>query len=175
MHWDENFRRVVGIGNEVRDGRSDCWIIAIKGSTHLSQTDFAILHPSLMSWFMKTMVNPWRATQLTIHSSLEYFKRVLPETQTAGTYWVDQGVLDSDVLLEGGLANKHRPEDKWITARLKIPNEFWLQVASCFRRATNDLPKDVNGKQLVGVVTCAPGEEVWTHMKVQTVPTGLSA
>lgn len=62
MHWPENFKRICDIGEEARNGGALCWMLTIKGSTHLSQTDFAILYPHWMSFFMKTIVNPKRAS-----------------------------------------------------------------------------------------------------------------
>ncbi|KAI1771772.1 platelet-activating factor acetylhydrolase, isoform II-domain-containing protein [Hypoxylon cercidicola] len=164
MHWPDNFERLGGFVRETRDSGAPCWMITIKGSTHLSQTDFAILYPRWMSIFMKTMVNPRRAMYLTVNSSLEFLNRVLPPEVTRGNDWMDEGLLRTKPLNE--LPRDHRPDDKFMASRLKIPNELRL-------RARNWLPRkpkmpvvatDIRGKPLIGLVNfIAPGDEVWLH------------
>jgi platelet-activating factor acetylhydrolase len=168
MHWPENFDRVASICKEAKDAGAPSWMLTIKGSTHLSQTDFAVLYPRWMSWFAKTLCNPQRAVYLTINSSLEFLKKVLPAQQVFANAWVDEGILQSETLTPTDtLPADYKPEAKWMAARLRIPNEFRLRIMSWFRRRTPkdpELPKDANGNPLVGVVTWAPGKEVWMHM-----------
>ncbi|KAK6833596.1 Platelet-activating factor acetylhydrolase [Apiospora arundinis] len=164
MHWQDNFERMVGIGEETRGSGSPCWMMTIKGSTHLSQTDFAVLYPTWMSWLGKTLVNPRRAIYLTVNSSLEFLKRTLPESQKTGNLWPDEGILDTTPLeTHDSVPADYRPQDKWIAARLKVPNELRLRVMNWFRGIPKSAPKDANGKPLVGVITRALGDEVWMH------------
>ncbi|KAK8136815.1 phospholipase A2 [Apiospora sp. TS-2023a] len=165
MHWQANFERMVEIGNETRGNGSPSWMMTIKGSTHLSQTDFAVLYPTLMSWLGKTLVNPRRAIYLTVNSSLEFLKRTLPENQTVGNLWPDEGILDTTPLgTHDSVPADYRPHDKWIAARLKVPNELRLRLMNWFRGTPNSAPKDANGKPLVGVITRSLGDEVWMHI-----------
>ncbi|KAK6849504.1 hypothetical protein PG995_013337 [Apiospora arundinis] len=158
MHWQDNFERMVGIGEETRGSGSPCWMMTIKGSTHLSQTDFAVLYPTWMSWLGKTLVNPRRAIYLTVNSSLEFLKRTLPESQKTGNLWPDEGILDTTPLeTHDSVPADYRPQDKWIAARLKVPNELRLRVMNWFRGIPKSAPKDANGKPLVGVITRALG------------------
>ncbi|KAL7620725.1 hypothetical protein AAE478_009723 [Parahypoxylon ruwenzoriense] len=165
MYWPENLVRIGDIIREASDGGALCWMMTIKGSTHLSQTDFAVLYPHWMSFFMKTIVNPRRAVYLTVNSSLEFLNRVLPPELTAGNAWIDEGILQTKVLAEGELPREHRPDDKWMASRLRIPNELWLRMSSWYR--WRDKPPvvatDINGKLLLGLVNFAPGSEVWMH------------
>ncbi|KAI1798760.1 platelet-activating factor acetylhydrolase, isoform II-domain-containing protein [Daldinia bambusicola] len=165
MHWPENFKRLCDIEEEARDGGARCWMLTIKGSTHLSQSDFAILYPHWMSFFVKTMVNPKRAVGLTVNSSLEFLTQVLPPEFTAGNSWIDEGILRTKVLTTDKLPHEHRPDSKWMAARLRIPKELRIRTTNWFRRKAkvSAVATDTKGKPLIGLVNFPLGSEVWMH------------
>ncbi|KAI1464144.1 platelet-activating factor acetylhydrolase, isoform II-domain-containing protein [Daldinia caldariorum] len=150
---------------KTRDGGAHYWMLTIKGSTHLSQFDFAILYPHWMSFFMKTMVNPKRAVGLTVNSSLEFLTRVLPLELTAGNSWIDEGILRTKVLVADELPHEHRPDSKWMASRLRIPNELRTRTSNWFRRKAkaSAVATDIKGKPLIGLVNFPLGSEVWMH------------
>ncbi|KAI0881523.1 platelet-activating factor acetylhydrolase, isoform II-domain-containing protein [Annulohypoxylon maeteangense] len=166
MHWPENFERLSDIAREAKDGGAFCWMMTIKGSTHLSQTDFAILYPRWMSIFMKTVVNPRRAVYLTVNSSLEFLSRVLPPESIAGNAWVNEGILQTRALIADELPLGHRPDNKWMASRLRIPNELWIRTTHWFqpRSKTSMVATDVKGRPLISLANYAPGSEVWMHV-----------
>jgi platelet-activating factor acetylhydrolase len=166
MHWPENFDAVSNICKETRNAGVPCWMMTVKGSTHLSQTDFAVLYSRWMSWFAKNVINPRRAILLTVNPSLEFLKKVLPKEQTFGNSWIDEHVLDTQSLsLKDSLPGDHKPEEKWIAARLRIPNEFRLRIMSWFQRTPKTkVPTDASGKPLAGIITRQLGDEVWMHV-----------
>ncbi|KAM7219285.1 platelet-activating factor acetylhydrolase [Rhypophila decipiens] len=179
MHWTENFDRVRSICREaharraliVTSGSSHVWMTTIRGSTHLSQTDFAVLYPNWMSLLMKTIVNPQRAIYITVHSALEFLKATLPDEQTRfNQHWADE-----QLLLNSSSAAASRHDDKWVAARLKIPNEFSLRLRSWWSRrrwslqrvASDDdpnVPRDASGKPLAGLLNWGAGKEIWVHL-----------
>ncbi|KAI5865859.1 platelet-activating factor acetylhydrolase, isoform II-domain-containing protein [Durotheca rogersii] len=165
MYWAENFERLGDIASEAKSGGAACWMMTVKGSTHLSQTDFAVLYPRWVSLFMKTLVNPRRAVYLTVNASLEFLNRILPPEFTVRCGWADEGILRTKTLLVNELPREHRPEDKWMASRLRIPHELRLRVASWCRwgRRASIVPTDVKGRRLEGLVTHAPGSEIWMH------------
>ncbi|KAK4176118.1 putative acetylhydrolase [Triangularia setosa] len=166
MHWTENFERVEQICHEARDGGVPCWMTTIRGSTHLSQTDFAVLYPNWMSVLMKTIVNPKRAIYLTVHSALEFLKITLPPQQTRfKKSWVDdQLLIKADPGVEVKLDN--RPNDKWVAARLKIPHEFRLRLKSTVKpKKGSSVPRDASGKPLKGLLSWGVGQEIWCHQR----------
>lgn len=164
MHWQANFERVASIGKETHENGYPCWMMTIKGSTHPSQTDFAVLYPHCMSWLAKTAIHPRRAIGLTVGSTLEFLKRVLPQHQ-ASRGWADEGVLRMAPLTANISPHaEYRPTEKWIGARLRIPHEPRLRARRWFRRYPKDVPVDTNGKPLVGVVPFSRGDEIRMHM-----------
>jgi platelet-activating factor acetylhydrolase len=165
MHWTDNFQRLVDICNEARSNSAPCWMLTIKGSTHLSQSDFGVLYPHSMSLLMKTLVHPRRAVYLTVNASFEFLQKVLPPQQTLSNDWPDEGILSTKNLITDKLPSGYKPADRWMAARLKIPNEFCLRLKRRFERKPK-VPKvatDIDGKPLVGIVNFPPGKEVWMH------------
>jgi platelet-activating factor acetylhydrolase len=156
MHWAENFECVEQVCNEAREAGTLSWMTTIRGSTHLSQTDFAVLYPNWMSLLIKTIVDPERAIYLTVNSALEFLKLTLPATQTrfAGA-WADEQLL-SRADSETKVVSDHRPDDKWVAARLKIPNEFSMRLRSMLRwNASLASPK--------ALVNQGVGNGMWCH------------
>ncbi|PSR94172.1 platelet-activating factor acetylhydrolase, isoform II-domain-containing protein, partial [Coniella lustricola] len=179
MHWKDNYDKVTQICSEAQTGSGLCWMLTVKGSTHLSQTDFSVLYPRWMSLFMKTLINPLRGIYLTVAPTLEFLKIVLPPAQTT-TYdtsgWVDDGLLRQAKPADE-ISLDHKPDEKWIAARLKIRHEFRRRLQSWWKRATlstyfgrwkrtaiEDVPRDKEGNLLFGLGTWGPGEEMWVHM-----------
>lgn len=165
MHWPENFDAVFDICQQTRDTGVPCWMLTVKGSTHLSQTDFAVLYYRWMSYLAKNVIHSRRAVLITVNSSLEFLKNVLPKDHTFGNSWVDEGILHTESLTTDELPKDHKPSEKWTAARLRIPNEFRLRIKSWSRRTPKEhVPKDASGKPLAGVITHRLGDEVWMHM-----------
>ncbi|KAK2596946.1 hypothetical protein N8I77_012826 [Diaporthe amygdali] len=174
MHWRENYNKIEDICKEAAQNDALCWMTTVRGSTHMSQTDFAVLFPKWMDLFIKTLIHPLRGIYLTIAPTLEFLKIVLPPTQTSSydtSNWVDDGLLlkshpDSQISVE------HRPDEKWTAARLKIDNEFQVRLqslwAQTWRKRKNaeaaNVPRDARGRPLFGLKTWGPGEEMWVHM-----------
>lgn len=175
MHWQANFDKVTEICKEAAQGNNLCWMLTMRGSTHLSQTDFAVLYPRWMSFLMKTLIHPFRGIYLTIAPTLEFLKIVLPPAQTTSydtSGWVDEGLLrNTSPVAE--VPVEHKPDEKWIAARLKIQNEFMVRLKRWWNatwyghvrgKAPEEVPRDKDGNPLYGLQTWGPGEEVWVHM-----------
>ncbi|OAA40593.1 phospholipase A2 [Metarhizium rileyi] len=169
MHWKENFERVVGFCQEARESKTLCWMLTIVGSTHLAMTDFAVLYPHWMSFFMKSMVNPLRACSLTIATSLEFLSLTLPPAHIKHKTWVDEGLLLSAPAPsepEEALREDHAPDYKWVAVRLKIPNEFTKRLKAWCRRFWRAvICAAVEGDALGnGLHDYTEQDELWTHI-----------
>lgn len=187
MHWEENYNKVATICAEAKQSRALCWMLTVRGSTHLSQTDFAVLYPRFMSVFFKTLINPLRGIYLTVAPSLEFLKIVLPPAQTTAYYdtsgWADEGLLRSRSHPDNQVSHSHKPDEKWTAARLKVDHElrlrtkmWWNEVFSWKREGgqkrqcgastvvPEGVPRDQKGRPLFGLENWGPGEEIWVHM-----------
>ncbi|KAM0335437.1 hypothetical protein ACHAQA_000483 [Verticillium albo-atrum] len=168
MHWDDNFNRLVNLCHEAREENPEAlvWMLTIRGSTHLSQTDFAVLYSTWMDLLAKTLVNPMRAIYLTIAPSLEFLKMTLPQEQSANDLWIDEQILktmQAPAKPQAAMGQEHRPSDKWIAVRLKVDNEVSLRARSWFRRKTKALGREGSDDVSGGLMDWEKGDEVWMH------------
>ncbi|KAH7375231.1 platelet-activating factor acetylhydrolase [Plectosphaerella cucumerina] len=185
MHWQANFDRLVGLCEEAREEKPDAlaWMMTIRGSTHLSQTDFAVVYSGWMDILAKNMVDPLRALYLTAATSLEFLKLTLPATHRARELWLDEGILKSIPPLapnpgeEEGLQD-HRPDDKWIAVRLRVDNELSLRAKNWLRRRKRALAPHRDGASDGfgrGLASWERGDEVLMHFSPgQEVVRGLA-
>lgn len=177
MHWEINYEKMAEICAEAKQGSGGlCWMITVRGATHLSQTDFAVLYPRFMSVFIKTLINPLRGIYLNIASTLEFLKIALPPAQTTAydtSDWADEGLLRSRHLPDSLVTHDHKPDEKWTAARLKVDHEFkrrtllwWNEIWKGMGKGKvpEDVPRDVDGRALFGLGSWGPGEEIWVHM-----------
>lgn len=169
MHWKENFERVVGFCQEARESGALCWMLTVAGSIHLAFTDFAVLYPHWMSFFMKSMVNPLRACTLTTITSLEFLSMTLPSEQTKHQTWVNEDLLMSTEAPSEpseALRRDHAPDDKWVAVRLKIPNEFSKRFKAWCRRFWRAIVcAAVEGDEMGGgLQDYTQQDELWTHI-----------
>lgn len=177
MHWQENFDRVEAICREGLDQGVLCWQMTIRGSTHLSQTDFAVLYPNWMALLVKTLVNPRRALFLTITSILEFLRFTLPARQRSRfeTAWPNEHLLET-VTSDTLVSSDHRPDDKWIAARLRIEREFSLRLSYWVRwrrrwrekrQARKTIPTS-RAAPLGGLINW--DSEIWMHLRPEIEP-----
>jgi len=172
MHWQENFDRVEDICREGLDQGTLCWQMTIRGSTHLSQTDFAVLYPNWMALLLKTLVNPRRALSLTITAIFEFLRYTLPERQRTRfeTAWPSEHLLET-ASSDTKISFDHRPDDKWIAARLKIEREFSLRL-SYWARWRRRWRAKRQARKTIPMSTAAPlgglidwDSEIWMHLR----------
>ena len=166
MHWKENFDRVHDICQEAGREGAPAWMLTIRGSTHLSQTDLAMLYPNWMSLFMKTIVSPRRALSLTVTTTLEFLRIAGPRvSQGYQVHWANERLLEQGGVSSEDISLEHRPDEKWIAARLKIDHEFSLRMSRWLRwsRSRSDNPPGA-------LKSLAPGSEVWVHHTPDQTP-----
>lgn len=77
MYWPDNFESVMALCREVKEQDQLAWLMTVRGSVHISQSDFSILYPWIASVLLKMTVNPRRAIDLNLNASLEFLKQVM--------------------------------------------------------------------------------------------------
>lgn len=78
MYWPGNFNVAKAISEEVRQHGSLCWLMTVRGTVHISQSDFCIWYPHIANIVLKTMMERTRVIDLNIDASLDFWSRVLP-------------------------------------------------------------------------------------------------
>ena len=159
MYWQQNFDAVMSLMKETKDSGAPAYLLTVRGSVHISQSDFSLLYKGVTNLLMKATVHPQRAIDLNISASLEFLRLVAPDAGAGKSLinraMTDEGLLHTELLEE--VPNEHRPTDQWIAARLKVPHEFRTRLTAGVQRY---FKKNAKGE----TVYCT-GDEVWMHFK----------
>lgn len=181
MYWQSNFDAVQSLMREASEHGSPAYLLTVRGSVHISQSDFSVLYKHVSSFFLKATVHPYRAIDLNIsyvsvfqcilalsiysHSfcsaSLEFLRLVTPESGS-GKAIIDRCMNDESILQTQPLddvPDDHRPDDEWIAARLRVHHEFRRRVAAGVQRK---FKRNFQGGMGTGYTT---SDEVWCHFK----------
>lgn len=154
MYWPENFERVMSICKEVKQHDSLCWLMTVRGTVHISQSDFSLLYPRISSLFLKMTADPRRAIDLNINASLEFLKEVMPARISAMNRGTNEHLLEVRAL--DTLPEEGRPGNKWTAVRLKIPHELRLRLTPRWVREHNR-KKGLGGNG-------GENQEIWMHV-----------
>ncbi|KAL6253099.1 hypothetical protein RBB50_000820 [Rhinocladiella similis] len=154
MYWKENFEVAQSVVREALDEGQPAWLMTVRGTVHISQSDFCILYPHIASAVLKTTINPVRAIDLNIDASLDFLSRVMPEeikhNQPFMRILSKDNPLDTQLLHE--MPTEHQPDERWTATRLKIKHEGLKRlIPGLRRRYWNRLQRS--------------GEEIWLHLK----------
>ena len=156
MYWQSNFDAVMSLMKEATEQNAPAFLCTVRGSIHVSQSDFTLLYPHVCSFFLKATVHPQRAIDLNISASLEFLREV---TEGAGRAIIKRCMTDEKLLhtnMLEQLPDAQKPDDQYIAARLKVPHEFRTRVAARLQRKLKRTKKH-------GFYD--PGDEVWMHFK----------
>ncbi|GIZ39670.1 hypothetical protein CKM354_000304500 [Cercospora kikuchii] len=164
-YWPQNFELVESIVKEAESEPWSCpaWLMTIRGTVHISQSDFSLLYRNVCSLFLKMTADPQRALDLNINASLEFLNQVLPKDMAMVNRAFDNEKLLEQPLnpLERIATNlQHKPKDeKWLAARLRIPHEWLYRLSPKLFRHLRRAEDKRQGKEP------EPGDEVWLHHK----------
>ena len=133
MYWSDNFDAATRVCNEAKMHGSLAWLLTVRGTVHISQSDFAILYPHIASIALKQSTNPHRAIDVNINASLEFLNHVMP-TPIAPFH----RCLENEKLLElpcvSELPTEHKPDKKCTAVRLKLPHKARARDSPNLRR-----------------------------------------
>ncbi|KAH7390826.1 platelet-activating factor acetylhydrolase, isoform II-domain-containing protein [Phaeosphaeria sp. MPI-PUGE-AT-0046c] len=161
MYWQSNFDAVKSLMEEASEHGYPAYLLTVRGSVHITQSDWSLLYRHTMSFLLKATVNPTRALDLNISASLEFLRLVMPH-YGGGKTILDRCMMDEAILkteLLESLPDDNRPDDQFIAAKLKVKHEFRTRMASGFRRR---MKRHVHTNAGANYST---SDEVWSHYK----------
>ena len=188
VYWQKNRTAIDRVCAEARRHGQPAWSLTLRGTAHLSQTDFGVLFPRLQSWAMKTTIDPRRAIDLTVGLVLDFLEHVSPPAPapsssdgTSGS--VGAGVVGTRLqrrltqLRElDSLPTVHKPKPKNVGSALKIPNEMAVRARGWVRRhggakavktPVEKRKQEGSGGEtddtLTGLEEGVEAEEIWVH------------
>lgn len=198
MYWQDNFDVATRLIEEAQNAGQPAWLITVRGTVHISQSDFCILYPHIASAVMKTTMDPVRAIDVNIDASLDFLDRTLKtgDEQAFRRNLPTKKLLDLDLI--GKMPTEHKPEPKWMAVRLKIQHErhkkllphakqryweklmqtgeeeVWVHIASGREAETGGASK--NEKSMNGAVRAPAKEERQLepdeHSQPKSIPAG---
>lgn len=146
---------------EASEHGAPAYLLTVRGSVHINQSDFSILYEHVSSLFMKATVHPQRAIDLNVSTSLEFLKLVTPESgggkSLINRCMTNENILETPLLEE--IPEEHRPDDQWIAARLRVDNEFRKRIAASIQRK---FKRNFQGGMGTGYTT---SDEMWCFYK----------
>ncbi|KAK6843856.1 platelet-activating factor acetylhydrolase- isoform II-domain-containing protein [Apiospora arundinis] len=192
VYWRPNRTAIDRVCDEARRHGQPAWALTLRGTAHLSQTDFGVLFPRLQSWAMKTTIDPRRAIDLTTGLVLDFLDKVSMASPPLVTSECSGGGDGGGVVgtrLQRRLTQMkeldslpvvHKPEAKYVGSALKIPNELAVRARGWARRhggkkaleKTSEKMKkkqDSGGEEgevddtLTGLEEGVEAEEIWVH------------
>ncbi|KIW84775.1 hypothetical protein Z517_00163 [Fonsecaea pedrosoi CBS 271.37] len=160
MYWPDNFDVAKAVITEALETGHPAWLMTVRGTVHISQSDFCILYPHLASYLMKTTIDPVRAIDVNIDASLEFLSRVMPKEVHCEQPFLrrmsPKKFLDLPSLDE--LPTEHRPHQKWTAVRLRVQHEARKRLTpGARRRYWEKLQRSGEG-------------EVWLHINPDSMP-----
>ncbi|PVH93778.1 alpha/beta-hydrolase [Periconia macrospinosa] len=144
MYWQPNFDAVMSLMKEAEGEKAPAVLCTVRGSVHLSQSDFSILYRHIISSFSK------------LRASLEFLREVM---EGAGKSIIQRCLTDEELLETQPLEqvpDEQKPDDEWIATRLKIRHEFRTRLSAQVQRKLKRAKK--HGYYHTG-------DEVWLHCK----------
>lgn len=122
MGWKKNFNVAQNVIQESLDQGHPAWLLTVRGTVHISQSDFCILYPRLARAIMKTTIDPVRAIDLNIGASLDFLSRVLKlRDQPFIMTGKSMKPLDQNVLAE--MPDPGNNDEKYIAIRPRISDQ----------------------------------------------------
>jgi platelet-activating factor acetylhydrolase len=122
MYWQSNFDAVSSLLSEATSepDPSPSWLLTIRGTAHLSQSDFSILYPHILAFLLKVTANPKRVLDINTSASLEFLSTVMPTRHIKvigrGASIMNEDILELDTMED--LPEDRRPEDKDLALKL---------------------------------------------------------
>ncbi|KAF1809252.1 hypothetical protein P152DRAFT_403746 [Eremomyces bilateralis CBS 781.70] len=160
MYWPSNFHTATALAAEARAQEAPAWLLTLRGTVHLSQSDFSLLYPTLTAGVMRATADPQRAMDLNINATLEFLGKVSPVTRALIARGAsDERILDVEPLEV--VPDIHRPDDRHLGFALKVPHVYRHRVAPGTARRWKRMRRRWGRERDAEV-----GEsEVWMHVR----------
>ena len=152
MYWKANWEIAETITREAQEQGNLAWLMTVRGTVHISQSDFCIVYPHIASTILKAAMDPVRAIDLNIDASLDFLSRVIQNEKAPFLRVLPKKRLLNLPLTEE-LPCEHQPKEKWTAVRLRIRHETRKRLTGRFGK------KEIDRRRARGE------EEVWLHVR----------
>lgn len=129
LYWEENLKIMFDLARDTRNNGQQIWMLTIRGSFHLSFSDFSILWPRIFKVLFKTKIQPQRGIDIMINASMEYFKHVMPDRVNRWNRGTDEKLLDTPI--SDGWRNVEGKRNDWKRKMKRHggdDREIWMHI-----------------------------------------------
>lgn len=163
-YWPSNYKMVSSLVDETHEEPSPApaWLLTLRGTVHISQSDFSLLYPNVSSIFLKMMANPERALDLNINASLEFLSHVLPPKLAQNNRaYKNESLLENTTspLSRIPSAQMNKPKEKYTAMRLSIRHEWLYRISPKLVRRLKRRQAHQDGRDPETF------DEIWLHCK----------
>lgn len=161
-YWRSNYEAIEALVQETMSepDPSPAWLLTLRGTIHMSCSDFPLLYPHITSLALKMTAEPHRALDLHISATLEFLSQVLPAEISRNAH-----VPNQENLLQAEISRLHdipatelrRPNSEFVGARIKFPHELFYRMTPRLVRKIRSNRQKAAGER--------GGEEHWLHVK----------
>jgi Platelet-activating factor acetylhydrolase, isoform II len=95
LKWPENYRAVPPLLNESRSSSSFAKLFYMKGSAHISQSDFQLLFPNLCRRYFNAKVDAEKVMDVNVRAGIEFLRTVGIEGLKAGKDGIFEEPIDA--------------------------------------------------------------------------------
>ena len=156
MYGDGNFDVAERVCEEARAAGQASWLMTVRGTVHISQSDFCMLYPRIANGVMEATMDPVRATDVNIDASLDFLDRTLHFDRDEDQYQAFRRNLPKKKFLnldvETEMPTEHKPHARWTAMRLRVEHEGRKRMKPHAREKYWERLKK------------SGGEEVWIHL-----------
>lgn len=133
-HWRHNYDAVERLMQETQSEPcpSPAWLLTVRGTVHVSSTDFPLLYPHITSLFLKSTANPRRALDLHISATLEFLSKVLRKDVSMNVHMpTHERLLDAEIrrLDDIPQSELRRPDNDEVGIRLKVHHDWLYRIS----------------------------------------------
>lgn len=161
-YWPSNFRTVDSL---IAEARSDphsapSWLVTVRGTIHISQSDFSILYPKISAFLLRATANPRRAMDVNVSCSFEFLRKIDESVRELARHTMIhreiEGFLSADCVQKVPSARKPKHE-RDMALKLNAPRR---ELEARF------LPKLIRkNNRKFGTSKWSPNDEVWMHAR----------
>ena len=164
-YWEKNFNKAMDLAKESNRNGALAWLLTVRGSVHITHSDFTLLYPHIASFVFNQAINSRRAIDLNMSASLEFLRLVLPADMNAVMKYASPSddLLVNTQILER-IPSARRPKEKDIAMRLKAPHKYSSRLRKPGRSMER---KGLDGDENETWMHFAPRDEELTQHKIK--------
>jgi platelet-activating factor acetylhydrolase len=163
--WPPNFKVAQGVIQEAADQDLPAWLLTVRGSVHINQSDFCILFPHIARATLKATVDPVHCIDLNIDASIDFLSRTLGPKLSDKQPFMQLHKANSEHLLDqkylAQLPTTSNPE-KHVALRPKVSDSFRRKLRKKFTPSGR--------RKLRERMDEAARQEVWIHIGPRMPP-----